>query len=562
MSLKTKIFNLWNRLSQKDKFLSLLFLAFTLIGINKTIVFGLNKISDIKPRTGGVMIYGTFEQPKLINPVVSQNNDIDEEIINMVFNGLVKEDGKNNYVNDLTSEINVNSDKTVFDITLKDNVYWHDGKKLTADDVIYTIGLIKNSDLNSPYKAIFKDVRVEKLGDEMVKFVLPYSQNNFVNNLTVKIIPKHVWENVNLNQFTLTDLNLKPIGTGPFQFNKIYKNKDGKITSYQLKRNLKYFNNVYLNKIIINIFDSPEDTFVAFIKGKVDMIKEISPYQKELIKNKNKITINRLILPRYYAIFLNQKNNLFKNTAITKALEKSLNKKDIVSRVFFNEAEVLNGPISSSFTGYDTSLNKDRYNISEAKNLLLSAGYKDKDTNSVLYKTTKGVKSELEFTLLVPSNSELINLANMIKGEWLKIGIKANLNIVPLDDIYSDYIKNRNYDAILFGETYTIKPDLYFFWHSSQVSAPGLNLSNYQNQTLDNLLETNRNLDEEKTGDNLIKIQTELDKTNPAIFLNNPYYLTAFYKKIHLNGKQSYSSATSLFADSMNWYVYTKRVMK
>jgi len=72
-----------------------------------------------------------------------------------------------------------------------------------------------------------------------------------------------------------------------------------------------------------------------------------------------------------------------------------------------------------------------------------------------------------------------------------------------------------------------------------------LNLSRYSNQALDNLLENNRNIDsKDKLTNNLIKIQTELDKTNPAIFINNPFYLNAFYKKLKITGDQSYNSAT------------------
>jgi peptide/nickel transport system substrate-binding protein len=113
-------------------------------------------------------------------------------LINIIYSGIIKEDGKGGYTNDLAKEININKEHTVYEISLKENVYFHDGKPLTADDVIFTISLIKNSDYSSPLLGLFKDIKVEKLGEMMIKITVPNNQTNFYNYLTFKIIPKHL----------------------------------------------------------------------------------------------------------------------------------------------------------------------------------------------------------------------------------------------------------------------------------------------------------------------------------------------------------------------------------
>jgi len=121
--------------------------------------------------------------------------------------------------------------------------------------------------------------------------------------------------------------------------------------------------------------------------------------------------------------------------------------------------------------GYTEKLNQKIYNKKEAKKILNDLGYIDSNNDGLLEKTTttgKGKKAvsttaQLELTLVVPAVNELSQLAQNIKVNLESIGIKTNVTIIPLQDIYKDYLKERKYDAILFGEAYGLIPDLYLF---------------------------------------------------------------------------------------------------
>jgi len=153
-----------------------------------------------------------------------------------------------------------------------------------------------------------------------------------------------------------------------------------------LKRNKKYFKEVFIEKINVQIFDSIESTFVAFVKGNIDMIKELTPYQKDLVRNKSRIKISHTVLPRYYAIFLNQKNSLLSNPKINEALDMAIDKQKIVDMIFFKDAELLNAPISSKFIGYHEDLNANIFNLEKAKAKLKALGFEDRDGNGVMEK--------------------------------------------------------------------------------------------------------------------------------------------------------------------------------
>jgi peptide/nickel transport system substrate-binding protein len=167
----------------------LVLIVFSLVRIGYAL---LNKITVLKPTIGGNLNYGTWESPKTINPVISQNSDVEQELINMVYSGLIEEDGKGGFENNLADDIIINQQKTIYEVYLKDNVFFHDGKKLTADDVVFTVSLLKNLEYKSPLFSLFKDIKIEKLGELMVKITVPVSQSNFYNYLGFKIIPKHL----------------------------------------------------------------------------------------------------------------------------------------------------------------------------------------------------------------------------------------------------------------------------------------------------------------------------------------------------------------------------------
>ncbi len=561
MNIFKKVTSLWRKFSIKEKILCFAFLILTVFSLFKLGQSVLNKITVLKPATGGTLNYGVWETPKLINPVASQNNDVEQELINMIYSGLIEEDGKGGFVNNLAEDIIINPQRTSYEVYIKDDIYFHDENKLTADDVIFTVSLIKDINYKSPLFSLFKDVEVEKLGELMVKFTIPVEQSNFYNYLDFKIMPKHLWENIAADSFRTHDLNMKPVGTGPYMIYKVQKNKDGKVVNLSLKRNRDYFKNAFIDRINVHIFDSIEDAFVSFVKGNIDMIKELTPYQKDLLKNKSRITINYTKLPRYYAVFLNQKNSLLSIPEINKALDLAIDKQRIIDEIFFGNAELINAPISSDFIGYNKELNQNDFDLEKAKEILKDLGFEN--NNGVLEKTKSGKTTKLEFSLLLPSNNELIHLADLLKEDWGKLGVIIHLQIVPLHELHKDYLKTRNYDALIFGETYTINPDLYYFWHSSQTDNLGLNLSVYKNKELDSVLEINHTTsDKEQMKENLTEIQSLLHKDRPAIFLNNPYYINGYYKKVKLENNQIYNSFSSSFTNIDEWYINQKRSLK
>jgi len=242
-------------------------------------------------------------------------------------------------------------------------------------------------------------------------------------------------------------------------FDKFEKEQGGRIVSYHLKRNPNYYKTkVYITDFVMKFYNNSSTAFEALLKSKINLIKELSPSQYNMIKNKLSISVKGLKLPTYYSIIINQKNKDIYDIRLAQALEYAINKQELVNKVFYGQAEPINLPISKGFLGYIEDDNTSIYDISKSKALLSEMNFKDIDGDGYLEKS--GEKFELSF--IVASIDHLLLVSDYLKQSFDNIGIKVNLKRVPLVDFQNEYLLTGNFDLILSGVNYGIKPDLHF----------------------------------------------------------------------------------------------------
>jgi peptide/nickel transport system substrate-binding protein len=148
-------------------------------------------------------------------------------LIDLIYSGLLAYDKDGKLVEDLAKSYSFSEDGRAYTFELKDNLRWQDGTKLTVDDIVYTISIIQNSDYNSPLRANWLDVKVQKISDSAFAFILPSPYNSFLENCAVKIIPQHIWENILPENFALSSYNLQPVGSGAYMISKVNQTNSG-----------------------------------------------------------------------------------------------------------------------------------------------------------------------------------------------------------------------------------------------------------------------------------------------------------------------------------------------
>jgi peptide/nickel transport system substrate-binding protein len=549
-------------LNKKERCFIIGFVILAILSSSAWIITYKLKTTIVAPSFGGGFSEGIVGSPQYINPVLSQANDSDRDVTELIFSGLTKYNSKGEIVPNLAEKYSVGDNGKLYEFFLRKDIKWQDGEVFNADDVIFTINTIQNQDFRSPLRVNWIGVEVEKVDDYTIKFKLKNAYAPFLANTTVGIIAKHVWEKIPSADFSLTPENLNPVGTGPYKLNKIKKDNEGFINYINLKAFGDYNSGLrpYINEINLYFYADEETAIKAYNRGQIDNFSLISIKNKSLLRGENRSNIEKLILPRYFAVFFNQsKSKALSDKIVRQALNYATNKNQIIEDVLGGEGQPVDSPIPAGVWGHADNLKIYDFAQDHAKNILEADGWKDTDNDGY---REKGIE-KLEIELVTTELKELQQVANILQEQWSKIGVKTNVKIMDIGGIQQEYIRPREYQALLFGEVLGLDPDPFSFWHSSQKKDPGLNLALYDNKKVDDLLRDGRQILEPQLRlKKYADFQQLVIDDAPAIFLYNSYqiYLTA--KKIQGFETKNIVLPSKRFVGIEDWYIKTQRVKK
>jgi len=372
-------FSQWKRvfevLNKKEKFLLLVFFVLFLGSAIILITNFYFQNTQIGPAFGGKYIEGIIGQPRFLNPIYA-NSDADRDLVELIFSGLLKYNGRGEIIPDLVKDFTISEDGKTYEVYLKENIFWQDGDKLTSDDIIFTVQTIQNPDYKSPLRANWLGVDIEKISDSVLRFKLKDPYAPFLERLTLKILPKHIWEEILPQNFPLAVFNLKPVGSGPYQFKALSQTDAGKIIFLDLEKFKNYHGQKpFISQISFRFFDSEKELADSFNRGE---IKGFS-FRHNAIETKG-LAEYALSLPRYFALFFNLENSEFlKLKEIRQALNYITDKQTILEKVLGAKGEIINTPILPEFYGLNPPSKIYEFNPEKAENLLTKSGFEKQD---------------------------------------------------------------------------------------------------------------------------------------------------------------------------------------
>ncbi|TSC91250.1 MAG: putative ABC transporter substrate binding protein [Parcubacteria group bacterium Gr01-1014_2] len=557
---KKRIIYLAKLLSKRERYI-ILGLSLVIIGSIFAILIGYYfNITEAKPDFGGEFTEGLIGEPRFINPLLLQT-DTDRDLAQLIYSGLLKNDGQGNFISDLAESFSISDDGLVYRFNLRKNIKWHDGINFSADDIIFTVKIAQNQDFASPQRINWQGVETVKIDDLTLEFRLknPYAQ--FINNLSLGIIPSHLWKEIKAGNFILSELNLKPIGTGPYKFFKLKKDRLGRITSYELAANENYYlDGPFIESINFNFYTSEEDLIQAFNLSGVESLAGISPNNLSGLRFPGKVKINELKIPRYFAVFFNQnQSEVLSDKNVRLALAHSVNKDKIIESIYGRGFKVDSPILPEIFDDFENSVKKYDYNPDFVRQILENSGWQDKNGDGIREKDDR----LLEIQLVVPLRKDFVAIGGELKKDWEAVGMKIDLITASVIELQQNYIQPRTYQMLLFGEVLNIEPDPFSFWHSSQKKDPGLNLALYDASGADKLLEEARqSLNPVIRANKYNDFQNLVIEDLPAIFLYSPYYIYPQAKKIKGFEINLMGLPSERFVNVAEWYIETKRVRK
>jgi len=574
-------------LSRKELILINLCLLVILINV---FVLGYNFYKThvrLVPVAGGEYIEGLIGAPKYINPLYTNTSDVDSDLGQLIFSSLFRHGQNGELVKDLVTDYTLSEDGKIYTLTIREDGKWHNGEKVTTDDIVFTFNALTNLSYKSPLRLSFSGVSIAKIDEKTVKFNLTEPYAAFLELLTFGIIPENLWLPISPEAAGLAELNFKPIGSGPYKFKSLTKDKSGNIRSYNLAVNNDYYGpKPNLETLTFKFFSSFEEAVAALNENSVSGLSYLPAALKDSLVSKDSLNFHKLNQPQITAVFFNQKNNpALADKKVRQALSLALSKSEIVAAVFGEDAYLIDGPILPSSFAYNQEAKKYKYSPEEADKLLTESGWA---TTTITVEeiakaetdkasTDEKIKAEAEAKLAQGAGSwrkkdnkflainlttveteNNIKIAEKIKSFWEKAGVKTNLNITPVSQIQSEIIKPKNFEALLYGQVVGNDPDVYTFWHSSQTGEGGSNLANYTNKDVDQLLEDARLTSNQTTRiEKYKKFQEIMAEETPAIFLYSPYYTYTQSKKIKGFDVKNILTPSNRFANISDWYIKT-----
>jgi peptide/nickel transport system substrate-binding protein len=326
---------------------------------------------EIVPNFGGDYSEGLVGAPKYINPLYAFS-DVDSDLSFLIYSSLFKYNGNGELEYDLIEDYEIQESGRIYVLNLRDDVYFHDGEKLTANDVVFTINAIKNPDFRSPLRSVFSGVNVEKQGKYTIKLSLNEAYAGFEELLTFGILSERIWLNINPENANLAEQNIMPVGSGPYKFDSLSKSKEGDIKEYHLVANKDYYKNApYIEELNFKFYQDFNSLNTALNNDEVEGISYISSVNKKDIIAQNSINFHNLFIPQITAIFFNQDNNdILKSLNFRKALALSMDKNDILNTVFGDAVREINTPILPESFACNHDIDAYAYNIDKAIELL------------------------------------------------------------------------------------------------------------------------------------------------------------------------------------------------
>lgn len=539
----------------------LVFVGILVTALGVQILWSQGSYMTTAPRNGGAYVEGVLGKINTLNPLF-YTTDAEASVARLVFSSLYNYDQSGTLHQDLATNMAIDETQKIYTITIRDGVKWHDGKPLTAKDIVYTINLIKDPATRSPFRTNWLDISVSAKNDTTVSFTLPAVYASFPQALTFPIIPEHILKDVTPSGVRESNFSSRPIGSGPFSFNRLQQtDAAGDYKVVHLVSNGNYYVGApKLSRFELRAYPDSSSLVKAVNRGEVSGAADISVTEVKNITAP--VTITPVQLNSGVYLLLNTQGEILKDKAVRQALQVATDTEGIM-KALSGGVQALNGPLlSSQLTGADVP-RPAATDIAQAAQKLQAAGWvAGKDG----FRAKDGVP--LALTITTTKNSEYEAAMRMVKEQWQKVGVKVNTHTVDTSSATSTFVQDtlqgRNYDVLLYELAIGADPDVYAYWHSSQIGPSGYNFSNYSNKIVDASLASARSrLEPElRNAKYVLFVQQWLDDT-PAIGLYqaaNEYVTVKGVRAIQ--GDASLISEADRYANVLYWTVASEDVYK
>lgn len=488
-------------------------------------------LSDVyqskRPVAGGTYhegIVGTFSTA---NPLYA-SGAVDSAVSKLIFASLFKYNDNNAIEGDLASSYTVDETGKIYTVALRPHLEWQDGLPLTADDVVFTFKTIQNPDARSVLQSSMRSVTIEKVDGLHIRFTLASALSSFPASLTVGIVPQHILGKIEPSELRGNQFNTTtPIGAGPFKWQQLQlsgnAHGEGTAATITLDQFDQYYDGVpKLNRFIIHTYETEAELVNAFKHREITGMTGLNSYPKEFEGNDDVIIHPFQTTAEIMTFFNTQSTGPLSDVAVRRALLYATGRCTIIKQLD-QDLKIVREAILPEQFAYDKTYEQPLFSKAKAIETLDQNGWVV-GKNGIRAKNGKPLK----INLMAEDNQDNRIITSEMKKQWKEVGADLAVTLQPSMD-FQITLQTKGYDAVLHGISIGSDPDVYAYWHSSQATDGGMNLSNYKSSAADKALEAGRTRQTEAARSLRYKpfLKTWLDDV-PAIamFRSRIYYVT------------------------------------
>ena len=457
-------------------------LVFALFMLALTQTFWFNDSYSVTGfQDGGTFTEATLGKVNSLNPLFATTNS-EKTLAKLMFSSLTASDASGHVGNVLAKSVKSDASAKIWTVKLKDNLKWSDGEPITPEDVTFTANLISGLGQVSSFYSSLNNVKVSIDDKQNIVFELPAVYSEFASALDFPILPKHALENVDSMNLLEASFSSNPISSGPFSYNAQQAiGKSGESIIYLTKNNNYYKGAPKINSFVVHAYNTVDDIKTAIKTGAVSATAELMPTDSEEITS-NKIYEKQTAINSGVFLFMNTKSGIFKNRDLRKAVQTGLDLAEIRSLV--GDELALDYPILKNQLDLENWPALPTRDFDAAK------------------KTIDGSENK-QIRLVTVKSGYLPTVLEDVAEQLEALGFTVERSVEePGQDFLVNVIASRNYDMLIYEVELGPNPDLLVYYHSSQATQNGFNLSNYNNSVADDLI-----LSARETADENVKKQ-------------------------------------------------------
>lgn len=447
----------------------------------------------------------------------------------------------------LAESYEVSPDGKTFKFVIRKEACFSDGKPLTADDVIFSLKVIKDPKIDAAsIRSYFGFVTsCEKIDDRTVVFHCdkPYFKSlEMIGGIT--IIPKHIYDYKDAEEFNSRNAVL--VGSGPY---KVEKWETGQQLVYT--PNDRYWGlRPTFDRQVFKFIKNPQAALQEFLGGKLDAF-DADPEQYEKYANdsefKKKFIAMKYPTPQsgYYFLGWNLTKPHFRDKETRKALAMLVDRNAIIDTLMKKMAIPTSGTFAPQSPQYDTSIAPLPYDPEGAKRILAQAGWR-MNNDGVLVRDGVRFEFELSYGTGRPLSEKT---ATYIKEQFKSAGIIMGLQ--PFEfSVLMQRVDERKFDALMMGWSANIESDPYQVFHSSQIANKGDNAIGFANSEADRIIEQARvEMDRAKRMAHWQQFHRIVHEEQPYMFLYSRM------ERVFIDGRFKNTDLYKTGTNSDDWYV-------